>query len=112
MFEKRRRVGVGRAVGGYKPGVGDTRESPALKILTLLKGLGAELRYHDPHVPTLRDYGLQSLSLDEALEDADLALILTAHPQVDHQLLAQRARLLVDLRGVTRTLGVADAVRL
>jgi UDP-N-acetyl-D-glucosamine dehydrogenase len=94
------------------PGVGDIRESPALKILTLLKGLGAELRYHDPHVPTLRDYGLQSLSLDEALEDADLALILTAHPQVDHQLLAQRARLLVDLRGVTRTLGVADAVRL
>jgi hypothetical protein len=46
----------------------------------------------------LRDHGLQSVSLDEALEDADLALILTAHPQVDHRLVAQRARLLVDLR--------------
>jgi nucleotide sugar dehydrogenase len=32
----------------YKPGVGDIRESPALKILTLLSALGAELRYHDP----------------------------------------------------------------
>jgi len=96
----------------YKPGVGDIRESPALKILTLLKGLGAELRYHDPHVPALRDHGLQSVSLDDALEDADLALIVTAHPHVDHQLVAQRARLLVDLRGVTRTLGVAGAVRL
>jgi UDP-N-acetyl-D-mannosaminuronate dehydrogenase len=46
----------------YKPGVGDTRESPALKILTLLKDLGAEIRYHDPHVPTLRDHGLHSVS--------------------------------------------------
>jgi UDP-N-acetyl-D-glucosamine dehydrogenase len=96
----------------YKPGVGDIRESPALKILTLLKGLGAELRYHDPHVPALREHGLQSLSLDDALEDADLALIVTAHPEVDHELVAQRARLLVDLRGVTRKLGVTSAVRL
>jgi UDP-N-acetyl-D-glucosamine dehydrogenase len=96
----------------YKPGVGDTRESPALKILTLLKGLGAELRYHDPHVPQLRDHGLHSVSLDDALQDADLTLIVTAHPEVDHQLVAQRARLLVDLRGVTRTLEVAGAVRL
>jgi UDP-N-acetyl-D-glucosamine dehydrogenase len=96
----------------YKPGVGDIRESPALKILTLLKGLGAELRYHDPHVPALRDYSLHSVSLDDALEDADLALIVTAHPEVDHQLVAQRARLLVDLRGVTRTLDVAGTVRL
>jgi len=93
----------------YKPGVGDIRESPALKILTLLQGLGAELRYHDPHVPALRDHGLHSVSLDDALEDADLALIVTAHPEVDHGLVAQRARLLVDLRGVTRTLEVAGA---
>ncbi len=93
-------------------GVSDIRESPPLKILTLLKDLGAELRYHDPHVPALRDYGLNSVCLDDALDDADLALIVTAHPQVDHQLVAQRARLLVDLRGVTRTLGVAGAVRL
>jgi UDP-N-acetyl-D-glucosamine dehydrogenase len=96
----------------YKPGVGDIRESPALKILTLLKGLGAELRYHDPHVPTLREHGLHSVSLDDALQDADLTLIITAHPEVDHQLVAQRARLLVDLRGVTRTLEVTGAVRL
>ena len=41
-------------------GVDDTRESPALKILTLLKGLGAELRYHDPHVPVLRDHACRA----------------------------------------------------
>jgi UDP-N-acetyl-D-mannosaminuronate dehydrogenase len=43
-----------------QPGVGDIRESPALKILTLLSALGAELRYHDPQVPTLPDHGLSA----------------------------------------------------
>ena len=36
----------------YKPGVGDVRESPALKIIELLRELGADVRYHDPHVPS------------------------------------------------------------
>jgi UDP-N-acetyl-D-glucosamine dehydrogenase len=96
----------------YKPGVGDIRESPALKILTLLDALGADLRYHDPHVPALPDYGLSSVSLDEALEDADLALIVTAHPGVDHDVVLERARLVVDLRGVTRGSRIENVVRL
>ena len=86
----------------YKPGVGDIRESPALKIVTLLRELGAEVLYHDPHVPELPDFGLSSVPLDEAIAGADLALIVTAHPDVDHEQIAQRARLVVDLRGVTR----------
>jgi UDP-N-acetyl-D-glucosamine dehydrogenase len=96
----------------YKPGVGDTRESPALKIISLLHEMGAELSYHDPHVPSLADLGLSSRPLDEAVKDADLALIVTAHPGVDHDQIAQRARLVVDLRGVTRSSGVAGVVRL
>ncbi len=98
----------------YKPGVGDVRESPALKIIELLKGAGAEVRYHDPHVPALPELGLGGLSFEEALADADLALIVTAHPNVDHEQIAKRARLVVDLRGVTRTLdaGVGNVVRL
>jgi UDP-N-acetyl-D-glucosamine dehydrogenase len=96
----------------YKPGVGDVRESPALKILALLRGLGAELAYHDPHVPGLPELGLHSVPLEEALCDADLALIVTAHPTVDHALAAERARVVVDLRGVTRGAPAANTVRL
>jgi len=112
---------AGRAVKGariavfgvsYKPGVGDIRESPALKIVELLTELGADLCYHDPHVPALPEYGLQSVPFEQALADADLALIVTAHPSVDHELIARRARLVVDLRGVTRGGGVAGVVRL
>jgi UDP-N-acetyl-D-mannosaminuronate dehydrogenase len=67
---------------------------------------GRDVERH-PHVPALREHGLQSVSLDDALNDADLALIVTAHLQVDHQLVARRARLLVDLRGVTSASAVA-----
>ncbi len=96
----------------YKPGVGDVRESPALKIIALLGALGAELFYHDPHVPELPEFDLRSVPLEEALRDADLALIVTAHPTVDHALAAERARVVVDLRGVTRNAVAANAVRL
>jgi UDP-N-acetyl-D-glucosamine dehydrogenase len=96
----------------YKPGVGDVRESPALKILGLLGELGADLRYHDPHVPTLEEFGLESLPLEQALDAPDLALIVTAHPGVDHELVARRARIVLDLRGVTRGGDAANVVRL
>ncbi len=86
----------------YKAGVGDVRESPALKILELLGELRAEIRYHDPFVPSLPEHGLESVPLDQAVSDADLALIVTAHPGVDHELAARSARVLLDLRGVTR----------
>jgi UDP-N-acetyl-D-glucosamine dehydrogenase len=96
----------------YKQGVGDIRESPALKIISLLKAMGADILYHDPHVPVLADFGLASAPLDEALKDADLALIVTAHPSVDHDLVARRARLVVDLRGVTMSANAGNVVRL
>jgi UDP-N-acetyl-D-glucosamine dehydrogenase len=113
--------GVGMSVKGarigvlgvsYKPAVGDTRESPALKIIDLLRGLGAQIRYHDAHVPALPEAGLRSMALDDVLAESDLVLIVTAHPEVDHAKVATRARLVVDLRGVTRRSGAANVVRL
>jgi UDP-N-acetyl-D-glucosamine dehydrogenase len=89
----------------YKPGVGDVRESPGLKIVTLLAALGADLRYHDPFVPELPEHGLRSEPLDAVLDDADLALIVTAHPGVDHDAAVAQVPLALDLRGTTRHSG-------
>jgi UDP-N-acetyl-D-glucosamine dehydrogenase len=89
----------------YKAGVGDLRESPALKLLRLLKERGAELSYHDPFVPTLADLELEnSADLGAALEDIDLAVIVTAHPGVDHRAIVDAAPRVLDLRGITRKL--------
>jgi UDP-N-acetyl-D-glucosamine dehydrogenase len=85
----------------YKAGVGDIRESPAMKIIGRLGRLGAAITYHDAYVPSLRAFGLQSSSLEDALRGADLAVIVTAHPGVDHHEVARRVPT-VDLRGVTR----------
>ena len=89
----------------YKAGVGDVRESPGLKVVTLLKSLGAELSYHDRFVSELPEQGLRSEPLDDVLADADLALIVTAHPGVDHDAAVARVPLALDLRGVTRRSG-------
>ena len=63
-------------------------------------------------MPTLPEFGLESTPIDRALDESDLALIVTAHPGVDHELIAQRAPVTVDLRGVTRGSSVASVVRL
>ncbi|HWH94066.1 MAG TPA: nucleotide sugar dehydrogenase [Baekduia sp.] len=96
----------------YKGGIPDTREAPALPILTMLRDLGGDVAYHDPHVPRLPGTGLESRPLDEALRWADVAVIVTAHPEVDHVAVARTARLVVDLRGVTRGVTSPSVVRL
>ncbi len=97
----------------YKAGVGDLRESPALKIMRLLGDQGAELSYHDDFVPHLPEFGLRSRPLKEALaEGVDLAAIVTAHPGVDFGLIVREAPLVVDFRGVTRGIRAENLVRL
>jgi len=91
----------------YKAGVGDVRESPGLKIVALLHALGARLAYHDAFVPELPEYDLRSEPLDDVLAGADIALIVTAHPGVDHDAAVDRVPLALDLRGVTRRSGKA-----
>ena len=79
--------------------------------MRLLGELGAELSYHDPHVPELRDFDLRSAPLEEA-GDADLVAIVTAHPEIDYERLVADARLVVDFRGVTRGISADNLVRL
>jgi UDP-N-acetyl-D-glucosamine dehydrogenase len=85
----------------YKADVGDLRESPALKLVELLRDEGANVSYYDPHVPELPEQGLSSSSLDGALEAADCVAIVTAHSGIDYDDLTERARLVVDFRNAT-----------
>jgi UDP-N-acetyl-D-glucosamine dehydrogenase len=96
----------------YKNGVGDTREAPALKIIRLLEGLGAEVSFHDPFVAELADAGLRSGPLEESLGACDLAAIVTAHEELDYRAVVEKAPLVVDFRGVTRDIEAVNLVRL
>jgi UDP-N-acetyl-D-glucosamine dehydrogenase len=96
----------------YKAGVGDMRESPALKIIKLLQERGGEIAYHDDYVSGLPNLGLASEPLEQALEGSDCAVIVTAHPDIDWQAVVDRAPLVVDFRGVTRDIKAQHLVRL
>ncbi len=96
----------------YKAGTTDMRESPALKIVDLLVERGAEVAYHDPFVADIGRHGLRSIAVEQGLEGCDIAVIVTAHPGVDHEAIAREAPATVDLRGVTRQLGLARARQL
>src|SRR6266576_1119177 len=85
----------------YKKDIGEIRESPALDVIRLLAQHGAAVRYHDPHVPQLRDDGidLQSVPLSaDTLATADCTIIVTDHSSVDYGLVARHARAVVDTR--------------
>ena len=90
----------------YKPDVRDTRESPALKLIELLRNAGAEVAYHDPFVPELAEQGLSSVALEPA--EHDCAVIVTAHSAIDYQRVVDEAPLVVDLRNATGRNGRVD----
>jgi UDP-N-acetyl-D-glucosamine dehydrogenase len=96
----------------YKGGIGDTRESPALKIVGRLQDLGGDVSYHDPFVPELPAFGLASVGLDEGLAAADLTAIVTAHPGIDYERLVAGAAQVLDFRGVTRGIEADNLERL
>jgi UDP-N-acetyl-D-glucosamine dehydrogenase len=96
----------------YKGGVADTRESPALKMIALLRGLGAEVLYHDPHVPALGELGLTSTDLAAGLSECDIACVVTNHPEFDYEQIVAEAPLVMDFRGVTRNIKAANLQRL
>ncbi|HLM35480.1 MAG TPA: nucleotide sugar dehydrogenase [Gaiellaceae bacterium] len=82
----------------YKADIGDMRESPAEKIIHLLQNAGANVDYHDPHVPQFD--GRRSVALRP--EDYDCVAIVTAHSSVDYGDVVRRANLVVDFRNATK----------
>jgi len=87
----------------YKAGTSDWRESPSMTIAERLIGLGADVRAHDAHVP--QDSGPTMPRVDcsvEEIEAADLVLLLVKHPDLPLDLIAQKARLVLDTQYALR----------
>ena len=91
----------------YKPNIGDMRESPALKLIELLEAAGANVSYHDPHVPELPERGLSSVPLEPAKFDA--IAIVTDHAGIDYENLVDSGPVVVDFRNATGERGRKSA---
>lgn len=98
----------------YKKNIDDTRESPAVEIMSLLEEKGAKIAYSDPHVPVFpskRDYSfdLSSVALTpENLNRYDCIILATDHDAFDYKLLLEHSQMIVDTRG--RLLGHSNVV--
>jgi len=82
----------------YKADIDDVRESPAEKLIELLRTAGAEIAYHDPHVPEFD--GLRSVPLEP--EQYDCVAIVTAHSSIDYGDVVRRGKVIVDFRNATK----------
>jgi UDP-N-acetyl-D-glucosamine dehydrogenase len=86
----------------YKPDIADMRESPALKLISLLNNAGSDVSYHDPHVPQFEEHGLAMSSVPLDPEGYDCVVIVTDHHSIDYAEIVERSAVVVDLRNATR----------
>ncbi len=98
----------------YKEDIPDTRESPAVTVLNLLAARGADVVYHDPHVPQLGpDSGSRwtgrSTPLQQAVDGVDCVVLATAHAAVDYDFVLAQPTIVLDGRGALRRAAAATA---
>jgi UDP-N-acetyl-D-glucosamine dehydrogenase len=85
----------------YKPDISDTRESPAVKLISLLHNAGADVDYHDPHVSSFTENGVEMSSVPLDAGAYDCVVVVTNHSGIDYERLVEDANLVVDLRNAT-----------
>jgi UDP-N-acetyl-D-glucosamine dehydrogenase len=95
----------------YKPNVADTRESPALDVIGLLREKGADVEYFDPCVSAIQHEGWGMRSVPDAVAvaaRADCVVLVTDHANLDYTGVVQAARLVFDTRNAFRSAGISD----
>ena len=92
----------------YKPGISDTRESPAIKLIGLLEKAGADVAYHDPHVPSFSENGMTMSSSPLEPGAYDCVVVVTNHGEIDYDRLIDESVLVVDLRNALGREGISD----
>ncbi len=91
----------------YKRDVSDTRESPAIDIVSRLRRMGGIVSYHDPHVSAfcVEDRPLAALPLtQETLRDADCVVVVSDHSRFDIPMIHRFAELIVDTRNALKNI--------
>lgn len=86
----------------YKSNISDDRETPARPVAAKLRSMGAELSFFDPFIHTflVDDEPVPAVhDLEEAIMDADLAILLTAHDTIVENTVLDKAERILDTRG-------------
>lgn len=99
----------------YKQDIDDYRESPALKIIEILKNEGAKIVYNDPYVPAYAYKGSKYVSVDlteDNLQDADLVIITTMHSNYDYEFVQKNSKYIFDTKNATKDVEERENIEL
>lgn len=99
----------------YKNDIDDCRESPAIRVMSELKRVGAEVSYYDPWVPAFKNiYGQSGESIPELTPDvisgSDLIMVTTAHHNVDYEMVQKHAKAVFDTKNVMKEITVRNNI--
>jgi len=94
----------------YKKNIDDLRESPSIRLIELLRNKGANVEYHDPYCPKMKEMRhqphymleMQSVPLEAAIAKADAVVIATDHDCIDYAAVVRDAKLVIDTRNATK----------
>ncbi len=93
----------------YKPDVDDIRETPAAHLIEIMQEKGANVQYHDPHVPDFPSMRAHNISLSsvgmtpESLQSYDAVVIATDHSTINWDDIALHSTLVIDTRNALST---------
>ncbi|WP_102268838.1 nucleotide sugar dehydrogenase [Massilicoli timonensis] len=100
----------------YKNDIDDYRESPALKVIELLKAEDADVDFYDPYIPTYRYKGESYTGIKgidpEVLQGYDLVVITTAHKSYDLEMIQKNSKAIFDTRNAMKDYFAYDNVEL
>ncbi|MCL2746027.1 MAG: UDP-N-acetyl-D-glucosamine dehydrogenase, partial [Coriobacteriia bacterium] len=88
---------------------------PAMSVIARIEEKGAQVRYHDPHVPQYTQDGKKVHSVDltaEELQSADAVIVLSGHSNVDYRLVAEQSSLILDTRNVFGASAPSSVIKL
>ena len=90
----------------YKKNVSDVRESPSMKVISLLREAGANVNYHDPYVPSIKinnsthDNELYSTQISKSnIINSDIVIVLTDHDKISWNTILKNSKLILDTKG-------------
>ena len=87
----------------YKPNISDQRQTPATPLAHHLLAMGAEVRFFDPYVDQILIDGVSISPVDDfetAVAESDMAILVTAHNEIVNSVILQKAKKILDTRGV------------
>ncbi len=100
----------------YKQDIDDYRESPALRVIEIMKEKGCKVKYYDPYVAEYKYKGKKFRGEVELTSDlikgSDLVIVLSAHSKVDYDFVQQNAIAIFDTKNVMSKVIKRDNIEL